>query len=95
MKLLGKSILCDFKKKHADSKSDIQSWESEVEEAQWSNPHELKMKYPKASILGNFKVVFNLCWNKYRLLIKVNYKNKIVLAMKIGTHKDYDKWDLS
>ena len=69
--------------------------EAEVEEAQWNNPHELKQRYPKASILGKLRVVFNLCWNKYRLLAIINYKNKIVLVEKIGTHKEYNKWDIN
>ncbi len=95
MKLLGKTILHDFKDKHADAKPGIESWEAEVEEAQWNNPHELKQRYPKASILGKLRVVFNLCWNKYRLLAIINYKNKIVLVEKIGTHKEYNKWDIN
>jgi len=95
MKLLGKTILYDFKDKHADAKPSIESWEAEVEEAQWNNPHELKQRYPKASILGKLRVVFNLCWNKYRLLAMINYKNKIVLVEKIGTHKEYNKWDIN
>lgn len=95
MKLLGKKIIYDFKDEHTDSKSHLDSWEAEIEEAQWSTPHELKLRYPKASILKNLRVVFNICWNKYRLLVMVNYKNKIVLVEKIGTHKEYDKWNLN
>jgi len=95
MKLLGKKLLYDFKEKHADSRSQIESWEMEVEEAKWSTPHDLKKRYQKASLLKNQQVIFNICGDKYRLLTQVNYKNGIVLVQKIGTHKEYDKWSIT
>lgn len=95
MKLLGKKMLYDFKEKHADSGSHIDSWVAEVEEAQWNTPQELKLRYHKASILKNRRAVFDLCWNKYRLLVMIDYKNKIALAEEIGTHKEYNKWNLN
>ena len=95
MKLLGKKLLHNFKEAHADAQSQIESWEAEVEETQWNNPHDLKSRYPKASLVKNQHVVFDLCWNKYRLLVQVNYKNGIVLIKKIGTHKEYDSWGIT
>lgn len=95
MKLLGKKLLDDFKQKHADAKSQIESWEAEVEEAQWTSPADLKRRYPKASLLKDQHVVFNICWNRYRLLVQISYKNSIVLVKKIGTHKEYDNWNIS
>ncbi len=83
----------EFKEKHADARSQIESWEAEAEEAQWNTPHDLKSRYPKASIIKDQQVVFDICRNKYRLLTQVNYKNNIVLIKKIGTHKEYDNWD--
>lgn len=94
MKLIGKPILNNFKEQHADARSQIESWEAEVKEAQWSSPADLKRRYPKASLLKNQHVVFNICWNKYRLLVQVSYKTNIVLVKKIGTHKEYDNWDI-
>lgn len=93
MKLIGKKLLQEFKEKHADARSQIESWEAETEEAQWQTPHELKSRYPKASLIKNQQVVFDICRNKYRLLTQINYKNAIVLIKKVGTHKEYDNWD--
>jgi mRNA interferase HigB len=95
MKLLGKTLLHDFKKNHADAQSKIDSWEAEVEDAQWDTPHDLKKRYPRASLVGDQQVIFNICGNKYRLWVQVNYKNGIVLVKNIGTHKEYDRWDVS
>lgn len=92
MKLLNIKLLNDFKQKHADSRSQIESWEAEVEVVTWKTPLDIKRRYSKTSFLGNQQVVFNICGNKYRLLVLVNYKNGIVIVKKIGTHKEYDKW---
>ena len=94
MKLIGKQPLRDFIERHADARSQIESWEAEVEEAQWSTPHELKNRYPKASIVKSQNVIFDIFRNKYRLWVKVNYKNQTVLVKKIGTHKEYEKWEI-
>lgn len=93
MNLLGKNILHDFKERHADARSQVESWEQEVEKAEWNTPHELKNRYPKASLLKNQQVVFDICYNKYRILTIVNYKNKIVLVKNAGTHREYDSWN--
>ena len=92
MKLLGKPILDEFKQKHADARSQIDSWEAEVKETEWKTPQDLKSRYPKASILSKQHVVFNICGNKYRLLTLVTYKNGVVLVKKLGTHKEYENW---
>lgn len=94
MKLLSKKITQDFKEKHTDAKSSIDSWEAEVENAKWQTPHELKERYRKASLVKNQQVVFDICHNKYRILVQINYKNQVVLIKKVGTHKEYDNWDI-
>ena len=94
MRLLGKEMLEDFKIKHSDARSQIDSWRSEVEDAKWNDPHDIKNKYKKASILKKCQVIFDICGNKYRILTKINYKNLIVLIKKVGTHDEYDKWEI-
>ena len=94
MKLLGIKVLYEFMEKHADSRSHLESWKAEVEESQWKSPFDIKCRYPKASLIGNQQIVFDICRNKYRLLVLVNFKSSIVLVKRIGTHKEYDSWDI-
>jgi mRNA interferase HigB len=94
MKLLGKQLLYGFIEKHADARSQVGSWLAEVEGANWKAPYELKYRYPKASILGNQQVIYDICGNKYRLWTQISYKNGIVLIKNIGTHKEYENWNL-
>lgn len=92
MKIIGRDKLADFKEKHPEACSQIDSWETEVEDADWSLPQDVKQRYGSASFIGDNQVVFNIKGNKFRLLTQINYKNKIVLVLKAGTHQEYMKW---
>lgn len=92
MQIVGKDKLTAFKNEHPEARSQIESWEADVENDDWKTPHDLKERYPKASLPGNQNAVFNICWNNYRLWVKVAYNTGIVLVKAIGTHKEYEKW---
>ncbi|MGD0591825.1 MAG: type II toxin-antitoxin system HigB family toxin [Bacteroidota bacterium] len=92
MRIIGRDKLDDFKKKHPDACSQIDSWEADVEEADWSLTQDVRQRYGSASFLGNNQAVFNIKGNKYRLLTQINYKSKIVLVLKAGTHQEYMNW---
>ena len=91
MRVVAKKILREFWKEHADSEDQLKTWYKEVSKANWASPADLKNEYPKASILKAGRVVFNICGNKYRLIIHINYLRQWIFIRFIGTHKDYDK----
>ena len=92
MKVVGKQILDDFKRRHADARAQVDAWLAEVEDTEWESPNDIKARFTAASFLPNNRVVFNLKGNSYRLDVKVTYKTKVVLVKRIGTHAEYDKW---
>jgi mRNA interferase HigB len=71
----------------------LKAWYREVKKAQWSNANEVKQKYRNASILKSGRVVFNICGNKFRLIVGVNYSVKVVYIKWVGTHAEYDDID--
>lgn len=93
MKVISKRTLREFWEKHTDSEQQLKTWYKEAYTANWNSPNEIKREYAKASIVGNNRVVFNICGNKYRLIIKINYERKWIFIRFIGTHKEYDKID--
>lgn len=95
MTLHGKGILTELKRDYADVRSQVDSLIQEIEDATWQTPIHLKARYPKASILSDNRVVFDLKGTKYRVLTKVSFKNQIVMVLEAGTHQKYDKWDMS
>ena len=93
MRVIARKILREFWVKHNDSEEPLKIWYKEASKATWNNPSNIKAEYVKASILKNSRVVFNICGNKYRLIVEINYKRQWVFIRFIGTHKDYDNID--
>lgn len=93
MRVLAKRTLRDFWELNPDSEQQLLVWFREASNADWKNPNEIKLQYASASVLKNNKVVFNICGNKYRLIVEINYTRKWAFVLFIGTHKEYDKID--
>ena len=72
-------------KKHLDA------WYAEAEKAAWKDPSELKARFRSASIVSGERVVFNIKGNDYRLVVAINFHYQILLIIWLGTHKEYDK----
>ena len=94
MKVVGRNVLEEFGRNHADVLSQLKCWLREAESAEWQSPKDIKQRYPHASILSDNRVIFNLKGNKYRLEAKINYTVGLVLIKRMGTHGEYSKWDL-
>jgi mRNA interferase HigB len=90
MRVVAKRPLREFWTKHKDAEHQLKSWYSEASKALWKSPKDIKNEYPKASIIADNRVVFNICGNKYRLVVKISYTRGWVLIRFIGTHKEYD-----
>ena len=67
---------------------------NEAAEAVWAGPQDIKDRFPSASLLSENRVVFNIGGNNYRLLVRVAYNTGVVVILAVGTHAEYDKWDL-
>ena len=57
-------------------------------------PTELKGKFPKASIIDSSRVVFNIKGNDYRVVVRINYRYRVVYVRFVGTHAAYDRIDV-
>jgi len=82
-----------YGQKYHEAAQQLWAWYEEVEEMQWNSPNDLKRLFGTASILTDKRVVFNIHGNKYRLIVDVEYKMKMVFIVWFGTHKEYDKMD--
>jgi mRNA interferase HigB len=68
-------------------------WVDVIESAAWRNPGELKLTFASVSFVGDL-TVFNVGGNKYRIAAFIHYRKQIVFIKAIGTHKEYDQWQL-
>ena len=91
MRVIAKKILRDFWEEHSGCEQQLKSWFQEARNAEWKNPNQIKKEYPSASILNDYRIVFNIKGNNYRLVVKINYDYQMVWIRFIGTHGEYDK----
>jgi mRNA interferase HigB len=95
MRVISRKALRDFcqQNRRPDSEvaeKELSAWYFEAKNANWNSPSDLKEKYRSASILKGGRCVFNICGNKYRLIVKINYNVQIIYIRWVGTHSDYD-----
>lgn len=93
MRVIALRTLREFWERHPDARPSLEAWYSDVREAKWKAPSEIKDTYRNASIVGKNRVVFNMKGNSYRLVVAIQYEHGIVFVRFVGTHRDYDHID--
>ncbi len=91
MRIIARRTLREYWEKHPSAEQALKSWFREASGADWNGPEDVKRRYRHASIVGGNRVIFNICGNKYRLIVQINYSFKIVYVRFVGTHAAYDK----
>jgi mRNA interferase HigB len=69
----------------------IAAWKQEVEQARWTRPTEVKAVYGTADVVGENRIVFDICGNSYRLVVQFNYAVGVARVRFAGTHQEYDR----
>ncbi len=88
MRVIAKRTLVEILEKYPtrrDARGQLEVWYKEAKSAAWRNPSDIKERYRNAGIVKSSRVVFNICGNKYRLAVKINYPAQIVFIRFIGT----------
>jgi mRNA interferase HigB len=76
-------------------KAALDAWFDEAKKARWRNTADVKRSYATASIVTADRIVFNVKGNAYRLVVAVDFEKSIVWIKWIGTHRDYDRIDVT
>ena len=80
-------------KKYSAAEEPLKAWYDEVRQAKWKNFNDLKADFPKASLVGNGRVVFNIHGGIFRLIVKIEFRLDAVFIRFFGTHQEYDSID--
>ena len=101
MRIIARRTLREFveslkgKKDQSAVKASLDAWFDEVSKAAWPSSASVKKLYATASIVNAERIVFNIKGNAYRLVVAVDFDKAIVWIKWIGTHKAYDKIDVT
>lgn len=101
MRIIARRTLREFvaaqtgRKDQPALKAALDAWFDEVRKAHWRNAADIKRLYATASIVTAERIVFNIKGNSYRLVVAVDFEKSIAWIKWVGTHKDYDKIDVT
>ena len=91
VKLLGKNIIDQFKKKHPTSRKALDRWVKLIEGAEFKKPQDIKNLFGGNVDFVSHQTVFDVAGNKVRAITKIEFGVKVVLVTHVLTHKEYDK----
>jgi mRNA interferase HigB len=93
MRIFNKSAVEFYASKYAPARESLRAWYAEATRAVWPTPEHLKAQFPKAFIIANHRVVFDIAGGGYRLIVSMNYKFQAGYIKFFGTHAEYDRID--
>jgi len=93
--IINRKTLLAYSIKYPDAKNALFEWYYEFSACEYKNFQELKMAHANASLVGDDRVVINILSNHYRLVIRVVFSYKTIQIKWFGTHKEYDKIDVT
>lgn len=101
MRIIARRTLREFVASRARTKDQpalkaaLDSWFDEVCKARWKSTADVRRLYATASVVTAERIVFNIKGNSYRLVVSVDFEKSIVWIKWIGTHRDYDRIDVT
>ncbi len=95
MRIIAKRTLRAFWESEPGAEQALKAWYAITAKANWSSPTDVKTAYGNASIVSNDRIVFNIGGNRYRLIVRFDYRHRIGFVRFVGTHAEYDAVDAS
>lgn len=92
MRIISRRALREFWEVHRDAEDALREWYRRAGREDWGAPALVLARYSNARIIGD-RVVFNIKGNAYRLIVRVDYRHRILYIRFIGTHAEYDRVD--
>jgi mRNA interferase HigB len=74
---------------HADAAEELVPWNKAASNAVWRDVNEVRLHFPDADQYKSL-LIFNIRHN-YRLIVKVDYRAKLLMVKEFLTHKEYTR----
>jgi len=91
MHIITRTRLTAFGQLHEDAAQPLRDWARVVRRKDYAGHLEVKSDFPNADFIGPRKVVFNICGNRYRLVVDMRYDLGAVYIRHVVTHAKYDR----
>lgn len=94
MQIIAKRTLREFWQIHDQARTPLEAWHAVASHAEWAGPADIKAMFgANVDFVGDNRVIFDIAGNRYRLIVRVSYRFKVVQIKFVGTHAEYDRID--
>jgi mRNA interferase HigB len=80
----------DFASSHSAAEGPLDAWFRVARAADWSSLDDVRKTFPHADYVAPY-TVFNVKANTYRLIVRIEYRQRTIRIKHVLTHADYDK----
>ncbi|WP_090156630.1 type II toxin-antitoxin system HigB family toxin [Dyadobacter soli] len=95
MVVVSRRAIRSFCARQPELETALDKWYEETRRANWACFASVKCTFNATDSVGNDLFVFNVGGNKCRLVARINFRKRTLYIRFIGTHKQYDKLNLS
>jgi mRNA interferase HigB len=92
LRIVSEKALREFARRHSDSTESLEGWKRVVRNSAWKSFVDVRATFSSADSVGE-KTVFDIAFNRYRLIAYIHFRRQIVFVKAILTHRQYDKGD--
>ena len=97
MRILGQKHIESIRARLRDNRAalkDLDKWVNRVKAATWRNHNDLSQAPTHSpDPIGPDRIIFNIQHNRFRLIVRVNYRHNLIRPHWFGSHKEYDRID--
>ena len=75
---------------HTDAADELLRWNKAASHAVWQDISDVRLHFQDADQYKSL-LIFNVRHNHYRLIVKVDYRAKLLMVKEFLTHKEYTR----
>lgn len=91
MHIITRGRLTEFGRRHADAAQSLRDWARIIRRKRYKGHLEVRRDFTTVDFVGTTKAVFNICGNRYRLVVDMRYDLGRVYIRHVVTHQEYDR----
>ena len=69
---------------------ELTRWNKAARASGWQDLHDVRMSYSDVDQYNSL-LIFNIRHNRYRLIVKVDYRAQLLMVKEFLSHKQYDR----
>ena len=91
MHIITRMRLTDFGREHTDADAALREWSRLMRRKRYRTPLEVRHDFPSVDFVGNYRAIFNIQRNKYRLVVDMRFDLGRIYIRHVVTHAEYDR----